>query len=147
MTGRDVYAPNGVHTADHAVPPLDTDTVDLFDDLAGIHPGIDQILSGLRLIAVDRHSVDTVPTLLAALAGGTHGNPDILRALTTVLVRLGDPATNPALRALTPRRAQQVRAHTRQWDHYDTDFAPRALLAEAAGWADPHCPEPDHPQT
>lgn len=128
----------------YTVPALDADTADLIEDLTGIDPDLDTAVAALARLAVKRLDLDTVPTLLAALAGGTHGNPDLLRLLAHLVQRIGDPSTNPALRDLTPHRAQQVRKHTRQYTAYDTDFTPRGLCSEAAGYADPDCPLPTH---
>ena len=92
--------PNGVHTAANAIPPLDDDLADLLDDLAAVHdPGIDQILSGLRLLALSRHTPDRSQTLIATLAGGADGT-NVVAAIGHLIARLADPDTNPALRPL-----------------------------------------------
>lgn len=124
-------------------PLVDVDLDECLTDLTGIDPDLDQILTSLRRLATKRHDLEGMPTLLTALAGGASDNPDLLQALALTIRSLGDPASNPALRDLTPRRAQQVRKHTRLWTDYDTGFAPRTLISEAAGWADPSCPTPD----
>jgi len=91
--------PHTVHTEGNAVPPLDDDLAGLLDDLAGIHPGIDQILDGIRLLAVDRHTVDTTQTLIAALAGGADGT-NVLNLIGHAIARLANADTNPCLRTL-----------------------------------------------
>ncbi|MFE1451982.1 hypothetical protein [Streptomyces olivaceoviridis] len=92
--------PNHVHTEHNAVPNVDgTDLGDLMEDLRGIHPGIDLILDGYRLIAHDRHDLAMTQVLIAALAG----SPDALdlTALPGLAVeRLTNADTNPAIRNL-----------------------------------------------
>ncbi|MEW2393042.1 hypothetical protein AB0933_32245 [Streptomyces venezuelae] len=84
-----------LHTPANAVPNVDgTDLGDLLEDLAGIHPGIDLIRDGLRLIAHDRHTVDRSQTLAATLGGLT------VAALGLSIGRLSNPDTNPCLREL-----------------------------------------------
>lgn len=92
-------APHGVHTADNAVPPITGELAGVLDDLAGIHPGIDLIRDGIRLIALDRHTVDATQTLIAALAGGVDGT-NVVNGLGQLIARLASADTNPALRAL-----------------------------------------------
>lgn len=92
-------APHGVHTADNATPPLDGELAGLHEDLRGIHPGIDLILDGYRLIALDQHTLDMTQTLIAAIGGGSDGlNLTNLGGQT--IARLADADTNPALRTL-----------------------------------------------
>ncbi|AKZ60720.1 hypothetical protein SAM23877_p011 (plasmid) [Streptomyces ambofaciens ATCC 23877] len=89
-----------VHTADNAVPPLDDDLAGLLEDLAAVQdPAIDQILSGLRLLALTRHTVDRTQTLIATLAGASDGT-NVVSAIGLLIARLSDPDTNPALRTL-----------------------------------------------
>lgn len=90
----------GVHTADNQVPPLNDELEGLFEDLAAVHDaGVDQILAGLRLIALSRHTVDRTQTLIAVLAGGADGL-NLVTAIGEVVTRLSDSDTNPALRTL-----------------------------------------------
>jgi len=102
---------NGVHTADHAIPPLDAELEGLFEDLAAIQdPGIDQILSGLRLILLSQHSVDRTQTLIAGLAGagdGTHA----VAVIGAVIARLATASTNPSLLALEPGQQKLAQLH------------------------------------
>ncbi|MER6249355.1 hypothetical protein [Streptomyces griseorubiginosus] len=107
---------NPVHTAGNAVPPLDSELEGLLDDLAGVHPGIDLIRDGLRLVALDRHTVDMTQTLVAVLAGGSDGL-NLINTIGQVIARLADADTNPALRTLpldvqkTARREGQNAAY------------------------------------
>jgi streptomycin 6-kinase len=115
------------------VPPLDDETEGLFDDLQGFGPGIDQILDGLRHIALTAHSSDSTQTHLAVLAGTA---PNITELLARIITRLGDPSSNPALRDLTPEQQDTVRDYTAQYALYDEQFAPRQLVAEATAVID-----------
>lgn len=93
-------SPEGVHTADNAIPPLDADLEGLFEDLAAVRDaGVDQILAGLRLIALTPHSIDRTQTLVAVLAGGSDGL-NLVNVIGRVIARLADADTNPALRQL-----------------------------------------------
>lgn len=92
--------PQQVHTAGNAVPPLDDELEWLLEDLAAVQdPGIDQILSGLRYLALNRHTADRTQTLIATLAGGADGT-NVVTAIGRVIARLSDSDTNPALRGL-----------------------------------------------
>ncbi len=102
--------PHNVHTEGNAVPPLDDDLAGLLDDLAGIHPGIDQILDGIRLIATDRHTLDATQTLIAATAGGADGT-NVLNLIGRTIARLTNPDTNPALRTLPLDQQKTVQLH------------------------------------
>ena len=92
--------PFNVHTSGNAVPNVDgTDLGNLLEDLYGIHPGIDLMLDGARLIAHDRHTINMTQVLIAALAG----SPDALDIISLpglLVERLTNPDTNPALRTL-----------------------------------------------
>lgn len=120
-----------VHTEGNAVPSVDgTDLGDLLEDLRGIHPGIDLMCDGARLIAHDRHDINMTQVLIALLAG----SPDAVDAtsLPGLLVeRLTNPATNPALRTLS-LDAQKAAAH-QGWltAHNLTDPDLRNTAAEA----------------
>jgi hypothetical protein len=92
--------PHDVHTDGNAIPPLDRELAGLLEDLADVHdPGVDQIIAGLRLIALSRHSIDRTQTLVAVLAGGDDGT-HLVAAIGQVIARLATPDTNPALRTL-----------------------------------------------
>jgi hypothetical protein len=89
-----------VHTEGNAIPPLrGTELGDLLDDLTGVHAGIDLIRDGLRLIALERHSLDRTQTLAVTLAGSPDGT-DVLTAIAHLVARLTNPDTNPVLRTL-----------------------------------------------
>lgn len=101
--------PHQVHTAGNAVPPLDDELAGLLDDLACVQDvGIDQILSGLRHIALARHTVDHSQTLIAVLAGGS-SSLNLLTAIGQVIARLADPDSNPALRTLPLEQQKTAR--------------------------------------
>lgn len=88
-----------LHTEANAVPPLNSELETALTAIRGIHPGLDMIADGLRLIALDRFTPDTTQTALVALAGSSDGE-DALAALAYTTARLTDPDTNPALRTL-----------------------------------------------
>lgn len=97
-------AAHGVHTADNAIPPLDGELAGLFEDLAAVHDaGVDQILSGLRHIALTRHSIDRTQTLVAVLAGGSDGL-NVVALIGEIVARLASADSNPALRQLPEER-------------------------------------------
>lgn len=129
VTGPDT---SWVHTASNAVPPLDDDLAGTLDDLAGIHPGIDQIRDGIRLLAVDRLTLDQTQTLLATLAGSA--GADILTALALLVQRLTNPDTNPALRALSADQQKQTERHGQAavFNLTDPDLHQSASEASAA---------------
>ncbi|GAA3590627.1 hypothetical protein [Streptomyces osmaniensis] len=100
-----------VHTADNAMPPLDPELEGLLEDLAAIHcPGIDQILSGLRYIALTRHTADRTQTLIAVLAGGSDGL-NLVNVIGQTVARLADSDTNPSLRQLPLDTQKEARQH------------------------------------
>ncbi|MCL8016868.1 hypothetical protein [Streptomyces sp. AS02] len=102
---------NGVHTADNAIPPLGDDLEDLLEDLAAVRdPGVDQILAGLRYLALTRHTTDRTQTLIAALAGGSDGT-NVVAAIGQVIARLTNPDSNPVLRDLAPDQQKRVQLH------------------------------------
>ncbi|MFF8279962.1 hypothetical protein ACF05T_28315 [Streptomyces lateritius] len=119
-----------VHTADNAVPPLDgTDLTGVLDDLANIHPGFDLIRDGIRLLAVDRLTVDKTQTVITTVAGtGT----DVIAALGLLMQRLTNPNTNPALRTLDPATAKKVQQRGEQYAYETAEYAPREHPCEAA---------------
>ncbi|WP_093803995.1 hypothetical protein [Streptomyces sp. Wb2n-11] len=97
-----------MHTAANAVPPLDDELEGLLEDLDGIHPGIQQIIDGFRLLAIARLTPDQTQTTLAVLAGAN--GIDVLTLMATTIQRLTNPATNPALRHL-PTDQQKLAQH------------------------------------
>ncbi|WP_331764860.1 hypothetical protein [Streptomyces sp. NBC_01238] len=124
---------NPVHTAGNAVPPLDDDLAGVLDVLAGVHPGIDLIRSGIRLLALDRHSADETQTLLAVLAGYSDGT-DVLTALAHLVARLATADTNPALRnlPLDQQKAAQLHGEAALYNLTDPDLHQHASEASAA---------------
>lgn len=116
MTGQPT--PHHVHTAGNAVPPVDgTDLGDLLEGLAGVHPGIDLIRDGLRLLAHDRLTVDQTQTLCAALAGSADGT-DLITAVGLLVARLTDADSNPALRTLPFDRQKTTQLHGENLVHH-----------------------------
>jgi hypothetical protein len=140
MTGRDT---SWVHTADNAVPPLDEDLEDRIADLRGVHPGIDLILDGARLIALDRLSLDRTQTLLSTIAGT--GGVDLLEVLAQLVRRLTDPAQNPCLRTLDPDTQKAVQRLGERHAYETAEYAPRDCPPEAAALIDGVPPTPIHP--
>ena len=101
-------ASNPLHTEANAIPSVNgTPLGDVLDDLANIHPGIDLIRDGLRLIAHDRLTTDQTQTLTVTLAGSTDGT-DVVTAIGLAVARLTDPDTNPALRGLDLNRQKNA---------------------------------------
>ncbi|MFD8384342.1 hypothetical protein ACFV2X_38470 [Streptomyces sp. NPDC059679] len=120
---------------DTAVPPLDDELDGLLEDLAGFGSGTDQLVDGLRYLALTAHSLDSTQTTLAVLAGN---GPNIVTAIAALIARLGDPAQNPALRDLPADRQDQARELTTQYAHYDDQFAPHDLISETTAVIDGH---------
>lgn len=130
-----------VHTADNAVPPLGDDLAGLLDDLDGIHPGIDLIRQGFRLILTERLTRDQTQTLIATI-GGSADDTDILGLAGAAIARLTDPDANPCLRDLDYATAADVR---RIGAAYAVDLAataPRDLVGEATARIDPYANPP-----
>ncbi|MEU5322982.1 hypothetical protein AB0G67_40460 [Streptomyces sp. NPDC021056] len=98
-----------VHTADNAIPPLDGELAGLLEDLADVQdPGINQILSGLRYLALTRYTADQSQTRIAALAGGSDGT-NVITAIGRLLARLADANSNPALRTIPLEQQKNAR--------------------------------------
>jgi hypothetical protein len=103
--------PHDVHTEGNAIPPLDDELEGLLEDLADVHDaGVDQIIAGLRLIALSRHSIDCTQTLVAILAGGSSGT-HLVAAIGQVIARLAGADTNPALRTLPLHQQKTAQLH------------------------------------
>ncbi|HEX5567108.1 MAG TPA: hypothetical protein VFY14_09335 [Streptomyces sp.] len=115
-------------------PLAGTELADVLADLDGIHPGIDLIRTGLRLIADDTHlDVNTTQVLLAILAGSPDAT-DILGAIGHLAARLTNPDSNPALRPL-PADARKETCHQGELTAYhltDPDLRHTAANACAA---------------
>ncbi|MFB6665930.1 hypothetical protein [Streptomyces parvus] len=121
---------NPVHTAGNAVPPLDPDLAGALDELAGIHPGIDLIRDGIRLLALDRHTADTTQTLLATLAGSA--GADVITAIGHLVARLANADHNPALRALPLDTQKTTRLHGEHAAHHLLDTRLHQPASEAS---------------
>lgn len=123
-----------VHTADNAVPPVTgTELGDTLEDLEHVHAGIDLIRDGLRLLALDRHDVNTTQVLLATLAGSPDST-DVLGALAHLIARLSNPDSNPCLRALPLDQQENARKHgwTASYELLDPDLRNGASNVNAA---------------
>lgn len=125
-----------------AAAPVSVEMRDHAEQLAGYGPSVAKVVDGLMEIAEGEWTAGQTSDLLAVFGGLNDGTDDLLALIALVVKRLGDPATSPGLRQLTPRRAHAIRSLTRQYAAYDRDFAPRGLLCEAAGAADLDCPHP-----
>lgn len=126
--------PADVHTADRAVPPLDGELAGVLEDLETIHPGIDLICEGIRLLALDRLTTDQTQTLVATLAGSA--GADVLTAVALLVSRLTTPATNPALRALPLDQQKLAQQYGEQHLFHLTDPHLHQAPAEAAAAID-----------
>lgn len=113
------------------VPLLDDDHQALLGELAGVHPALDQILSGFRILALARLTTEQTQTVLHVLGGSTSEGTDLLGVIAATVRRLTDPDTNPALRHLPTEQQDTARQYGDQYAHYDAEFAPRELIAEA----------------
>ena len=123
-----------LHTDGNAVPPLDDDLDGALYDTACVHPGIDLIRDGFRLLATDRLTADETQTILATLTG--YAGADIVTALALTVQRLTNPDSNPALRGMPADRQQQTRELGEQYAHLSNEFTPRPYAAEACGLID-----------
>ncbi|MFE7780381.1 hypothetical protein [Streptomyces nigrescens] len=111
--------------------------------LRNIDGPIGRIAEALVELATDPHTPDQTSFLFAVFGGfGVGGDADLQELISLTLQRIGDPHTNPGLRSLPQARQDEIRALVAQYAAYDRDFAPRQLLAEAAGAADIDCPHP-----
>jgi hypothetical protein len=100
-----------VHVASNAVPPLDDELAGLLDDVADAHhPGIDLICDGIRLLALDRLTVEQTQLLVVTLAGGADGT-DVLTAIGLLVARLTNADSNPCLRGLGKEARKTTQLH------------------------------------
>ncbi|NUP37034.1 MAG: hypothetical protein HOY76_08450 [Streptomyces sp.] len=112
---------------------LGDDVETLLDSLTGFHPGTDLIVAGLRLLATSELTADQTQSVLAVLGGDYRAEEDLLAAVTAVVLRLTDPATNRALRPLPGGIQRLVAELGRDYADEDrTNYAPRYLLAETS---------------
>jgi hypothetical protein len=121
-----------LHTPANAVPPLDEDFEIALANIRGIHPGLDLIADGLRLLALDRLSLDTTQTVTVALAGSPD-NEDALALLASTVARLTNPDSNPALRGLGFDRQKKVQQAGEQLVFALTDHRIHQHAATASG--------------
>lgn len=106
-------APHPATDAAGAVPPLDADLEDLLDGIRGVHPDLDEIADRFHHLLLDRHTLDTSQSLIAALGGWERHNMVALIGLA--IQRLATPDSNPCLRALPEHRqklAQRIGENT-----------------------------------
>ncbi|MFI0929711.1 hypothetical protein ACH4TP_38170 [Streptomyces sp. NPDC021012] len=116
------------------VPPLDEDGLGgVLEDTAGFHPGVDMIRDGIRLLALDRLTVEDTKNVLAALAGFEQS---VVTAIGFLVERLTNPDTNPALDVLDAETAKRVQTYGEQYRYELAEFGPRQHAAEAIGLID-----------
>lgn len=96
-----------LHTSGNAVPPLDDELAGVLDDISGVHPGVDLIRDGIRLISLDRLDADKTQTILATLAGAE--GVDVLTVIGLLVQRLANADSNPGLRHLPPDQQKNAR--------------------------------------
>lgn len=128
------YPGTHVHTADNAVPPLGDDLAVLVEDLYGFHPGIDQILDGVRLLALDRLTVRKTQTIVTMLAGSTDQpgqQIDVAALIAQLVARLLDADQNPCLRTLPTGVQDDARTTGAEFAEHDAYVTPRNDLAKA----------------
>jgi hypothetical protein len=124
-------AATSLHTEGNAVPPLDADLEEKLAALRGIHPALDLAADALRTLLLDRLTLDTTQTSIAAL-GGWEDN--LIALIGAAIQRLSDPDTNPCLRTLPldqQKRIQHAGQKTAYW-HADPDLAQTASETSAA---------------
>lgn len=118
---------------DPAVPPLDDDLEDMFAELVGGGAGLDMVIDGLRHIALERHDIEATKTQMLCLAGA---EPNVVALIRRIVARLGDPATNPALRDLTDGQQAEVRELTSDYARLGDEAQLSALICETAAVID-----------
>ncbi|MFJ9810694.1 hypothetical protein ACIRTB_20945 [Streptomyces sp. NPDC101158] len=115
------------------VPPFGDDLAMVLEDTAGVHPGVDMIRGGIRLLALDALTADETQTILSTIAGtGT----DVFNALGLLVQRLTNPDENPALNTLSPETAKKVEHRGEMFAYEVAEFAPRDHPSEAAALID-----------
>jgi len=125
-----------VHTPGNSGPNITgTDLGDLLDDITGIHPGLDLIADGIRLIAHDRHTLNTTQVLIATLTGSPDAT-DTTGAIAHLTAWLTDPDTNPALRTLPFDQQKTATRHGQLTAHHLTDPDLRNTTAAACAALD-----------
>lgn len=125
---------NRVHTAANAVPPVDgTELGGVLEDTAGIHPGIDLIRDGIRLLATDRLTVDQTQVVLAFLIGSPDST-DIVAGIGLLVARLTNADSNPAVRSLglAAQKAALLQGELTAHNLLDSELRDTAAEANAA---------------
>lgn len=136
-----MFDPMGpVHTAGNAVPGLGDELAGVLDDVTGVHAGIDLIVDGIKLLALERLTVDQTKTILDTLAGSE--GADVLTALSLLVARLTDSDSNPCLRGLPHPAQKTVRQLGEQHAYLTAATAPRAAVGDAIGLIDQTDPNP-----
>ncbi|GAA2770351.1 hypothetical protein [Streptomyces showdoensis] len=115
------------------VPPLDDELEGVLDDTAGVHPGVDMIRDGIRLLALDALTADQTQTILSTIAGN---GTDLLAAFGLLVQRLTNADSNPALDGLDAETAKQVELCGERFAYELAEFAPRDHTGEAAALID-----------
>ncbi|MFD1309014.1 hypothetical protein [Streptomyces kaempferi] len=122
-----------VHTADNAVPPLGDDLDGLLADIRGFLPGLDLIADGVRLLALERLTVQQTQTVVTMLAGSTDPagqQIDVLALVAALVARLLNADENPALRTLPATVQDQARTAGAEFADHDAYVTPRADIAK-----------------
>ncbi|WP_039942907.1 hypothetical protein [Streptomyces himastatinicus] len=113
---------------DPAVPPLDDELEDMLAVLGG-SVGLDMLADALRYIALERHDVKATKTNLLCLAGA---EPNVVDLIAGIVARLGDAASNPALRELGDAQQAGVRELTSDYARLTDEAQLKALISETA---------------
>lgn len=114
--------------ADPAVPPLDDELEEMLAELGGT-VGLDMLANALRHIALERHDIEDTMNHLLLLAGA---EPNAVDLIARIVARLGDAATNPALRDLTDAQQTKVRELTSGYAHLTDHSKLSGLVSETA---------------
>lgn len=130
--------PQQTRTPGNAILPLaGTDLGDALDDLAHIHPGLDLIRDGIRLLALDQHDLNTTQVLVTELAGSPDAT-DAIGAIGMLVQRLTSADTNPALRPLPLQQQKTAALHGERAAHNLTDPDLRNSASKANAALDQH---------
>jgi hypothetical protein len=122
-----------VHPADNAVPPLNDDLAGVLDGLVGFHHGLDLIADGVRLLALDRLTIQQTQTVVTMLAGSTDPagqQIDVTALIAALVARLLNADENPALRTLPTDTQTQARTAGADFADHDAYITPRTDIAK-----------------
>ncbi|MFB7867332.1 hypothetical protein [Streptomyces sp. NPDC056069] len=111
------------------VPPLGDELEMALEDTAGVHPGLDFIRDGIRLLALDKLTADQTQSILSTIAGD---GPDVFTALALLVQRLTNSAENPALHDLDEPQAKKVQLLGEQFAYLVAELTPREATEAAA---------------